>query len=292
MAEWAESRDETWDGANSDRAEIENFTMTLASIIACSAPWRISIDALRQELHSLFGLRPEQLQPEIVSQQRVSPAGAVVLKLDDTPFAVTVHNVPLPIEHWIYGPQPNLYWPEAKLELAEHKAHLRVLVLSEPKNRQELVWITFGLLLLTAAVCRAANSIGVLWCPSDNLHSATHFVESEQQHFRDNTNALDLLIRLVIATGPDGIALATHGLSLFAGREIEFSPMKPSVLKLETMIERVFMVAGHLFLGATEKPGTLAPGDTIGPEGLIVRLDDQGMLVKGPIYRLLPPGTS
>ena len=70
--------------------------MTLAAILACREPWQINIDALRQELQSQFGLRPDQLQEELTTRPGASPGGATVVKLNGTPMAITVHNVPLP----------------------------------------------------------------------------------------------------------------------------------------------------------------------------------------------------
>lgn len=261
---------------------------TLASVLACRAPWRISVDSLRQELESQFGLRPRQLEEELSTRPGDSTSGAVV-KLNGIPLAITVHTVPLPEDHWIYGPQPNLFWPEAKSALSPHKAHMRVLILEEPKSRVELVNYARALLFVTSAVCRAADAIGVLWCPSDNLLSATHFVGSSCNHFRDNIDSMDILVRLVIASSSQGVALATHGLRLYAGREVEFSPMKPTTISLAHMIDRTFMVANHLLNGSTATPGKLEPGDFVGPERLVVQLDELGSLEQGPVYRLLPP---
>ena len=166
--------------------------MTLASILACREPWRINIDALRQELQSQFGLRPNQLQLELSTSPDDSQSGAVVVKLDDTPMAITVHKVPLPMSHWIYGPQPNLFWPDAESALRAHKSHIRILLLEKPKDRRALIYAVVGLNLLATAVCRAADAIGVLWCPSDNLLSAKHFIDSSCRHFEENISPMDI----------------------------------------------------------------------------------------------------
>ena len=264
--------------------------MTLASILACRGPWPISVDSLRRELESQFGLRPRQLEEELSTRPGDTGAGGAVVKLNGIPLAITVHAVPLPEDQWIYGPQPNLFWPKANSELSAHKAHIRVLVLEKPKSRVELVQYTMALGLLTSAVCRAADAIGVLWCPSDNLLSATHFVGSNCNHFQKNILPMDVYVRLVVVNSSNGVALATHGLRSYVGREVEFVPMKPTTISLENMIDRAFMIAETLFIGATETPGKLEPGDVVGPERLVVRLDDKGDLENGPVYRLLPPG--
>jgi hypothetical protein len=197
------------------------------------------------------------------------------------------HAVPLPLDQLTYGPGPNPFWPNAAKDLSPHTAHVRVVSLTEPKDRVELV-IAYGELMnIVSGIANVAKAIGVLWCPADNLLPAQTFISMRDFVLQTNLEPAEIYARLVFVRRDDKISVATHGLRPLIGREIEFTPIRPQDLDPEAMYDRVFQIAKYLIAGATNDPPRFKHGDRVGPEKFRVDLADTGAIAKEPVYLIV-----
>jgi len=184
-------------------------------------------------------------------------------------------------------PPPNLLWPDPLPMLNVHKSHIRIILRHPPTTRKALVVSNDALLFLTAAIVEASNAIGVLWGPSDNLMPGRDFVTSFYRALKRNEPAMDIIARLVFVKTTNALAVATHGLNFLVGREIEFTPTPASTLTPEQMYDRVLQIASYLYIGATDEPRVLRPGELVGPERFRVEVANSGMIANEPIYRIV-----
>jgi hypothetical protein len=293
-------------------SEIHPPKPSFATIIALPEVWKIDLDAMRVILNRNFptwggdeGLTEDPLFKGTLPTETGSEAR--VINFQDYAFIITSHVAPLPIDQLVYGP-PNPLWPNAPKDLAGHKAHVRVILHSKPKDRKNMLAGLSKLKILTVAICESAKAIGVLWCPSDNCMPAAEFT-AFYKWAADTGETININARLVFVNTPQGLAVATHGMNFLIGREIEFTPTPQAICSYEDLYNRILYIAQYLYVGGTNYPKAFENGELVAmpplmgsrpprqprngwlappvPEKYRVELADRGLIAQEPIYRIV-----
>lgn len=232
----------------------------LNAVIASRGAAIPSVDALQVALDRIApGF---EIEERLASQGEASLANlGRVITVAGLTFALLGVAAPLPREHLIYGPVPTLFWPTADQDLAEHTAHVRVLLMDQDGASRPVRERALLLVQITAALCMTMDAIGVLWCASDHLMSAARFVQIATTPESEGQTLEAIWVRLWVDETSEGLRVATHGLTvLTAGLEIELGPSK--ALDLVTLAFRAMQFAHYIGTGRM----TLLPGATVAPE--------------------------
>jgi hypothetical protein len=256
----------------------------LTAIILCKRPASINTDAVHQQLERIApGLPFEEVFGTPVGSREA--AGAVVT-FDGLRMAILGVAAPLAVESLIYGPSPTLFWQTAAQDLANHAAHVRVMVVNPENLGKSITEQARALTVLAAAVCKAAEAVGVLWCASDHLMSANRFVQIATTPQDGGQMLSAIWVRLFAAQTEAGLVVATHGLATFTEAfELEFAPTKS--LDLSTLATRAMQFSHFLITGLM----TLKPGDVAGPENFAVT-EGRSSFEDKPVLRLAMPKNS
>lgn len=254
------------------------------SIILCRGTVSIDAGAVRRQFEEIVpGARLEVALAGSSSGTEGAPKG-VVVSFGGLTAAILATDAPLPIESLIYGPSPTLFWPSAEQDLAEHSAHVRVMLVDDEASGQSPVDRATALARLTAAVCKTQAAVGVLWCAADHLLSAARFVQIATTPEDRGGMLSPIWIRLLVAETDRGLVVATHGLAALTGsREIEFAPTRN--LDLATLATRAIQLSHYLLQG----PQALKEGDVVGPERFTVMTRESGSFEESAVFQLVLP---
>ena len=179
-----------------------------------------------------------------------------------------------------------LVWPDARVKLGTHKAHIIVAAMGAAEGFAKTAGQAGDLTIVTAALCDIAPAIGVYWCSGDVVTKPEHFQQGALGSSIGTPpvdNWLQLrLFKGTLENGRPGVGMMTTGLMPFVGREIEFPPaeLHPSVIA-----QRVIGTAHYLLANGP----VVDHGHTIGisnSEAIRVRHLDRGRFVPRPVYEL------
>jgi hypothetical protein len=214
--------------------------------------------------------------------------GIEMLSLDGVKLSVLVVDTPAPAGVLQSGPFANPLWPNAEKEAARHKAHIVVIGLEDPIDREAAHAKARAVTVVAAALARIVPAIGVTWADGANLVPAAAFLQMTKDIGGAGANAVPFWVRIMLArgeNGPDGkptVKAGTLGLRIFGLRELEYAaaPLDPGFL-----MQHAYSIAEYLLRSGKR----LADGETIGVEGearFAVSLADAGDFVSSPIARL------
>ena len=214
--------------------------------------------------------------------------GIEMLSLNGEMLSVLVVDAPAPAAILQPGPFPNPLWPNAEKEAAQHKAHILVVGLENPVDREAALAKARTVTLVTAAIARLVPAIGMSWIDGANLVRAAGFVEITKSIGQPGANAVPLWVRIMLATGDAGprgepmLKAGTTGLRIFGLRELEYAatPFDPSFV-----VPHAYSIAEYLLASGKR----LADGETIGAEGRTrfrVSHADTGNFISFPVARL------
>lgn len=249
--------------------------LDLTTIIACREATDIDLGAIRNALRKLA---PAAILADALGD--VPPGTGALVSFNGLSMGILSFSSCLEVEALDYGPCPNFLWMSAKKDLADHRAHIRVMVTGNVTTREELIAAARALTLLTAAVTQVVPATGVLWCASDNLLPPTRFVASARALAENGLTPADIWVRLVAANLPDGLVVGTHGLVAYANRELEFAPTRK--LDFGKLGMRIMQMALYLIDSGAE----LKDGDSIGPENFRVAREEHAYFDPYPVYAL------
>ncbi len=218
--------------------------------------------------------------------------GIEMLSLNGEKLSVLVVDAPAPLAILQPGLFPNLLWPNAERETAHHEAHIRVIGLEDPVDRDTALAKARTVTLVAAAIARLVPAIGVDWVDGANLMRATGFIEVTKNIGQPGTNAVPFWVRIMLAKGNSGprgqpmLKAGTTGLRIFKLRELEYeaAPFDPSFI-----MPHAYSIAEYLLTSGKR----LADGETIGAESqrrFRISYADTGDFVSFPITRLAAEG--
>jgi len=214
--------------------------------------------------------------------------GIEMLSLDGVKLSVLVVDTPAPAGVLQSGPFANPLWPNAEKEAARHKAHIVVVGLEDPIDREAAHAKARAVTVTAAALARIVPAIGVTWVDGANLVPSAAFLQMTKDIGGAGANAVPFWVRIMLARGenaPDGkptVKAGTLGLRIFGLRELEYAaaPLDPGFI-----MQHAYSIAEYLLRSGKR----LADGETIGVEGearFAVSLADAGDFVSSPIARL------
>jgi hypothetical protein len=93
-------------------------------------------------------------------------------------------------------------WPNAAAEAAQHKAHIVIMGLKDPVDREAALAKARAVTLLAAAIARVVPAIGVDWADGANLVKAAAFATMTEKIAQPDGNAVMFWVRLMFANGP------------------------------------------------------------------------------------------
>jgi hypothetical protein len=211
-----------------------------------------------------------------------------MLSLYGVKLSVLVVDTPAPPGVLQSGPFANPLWPNAEKEAARHKAHIVVIGLEDPIDREAAHAKARAVTVVAAALARIVPAIGVSWVDGANLVPAAAFLQMTKDIGSAGANAVPFWVRIMLARGDNGpggkptVKAGTLGLRIFGLRELEYAaaPLDPGFL-----MQHVYSTAEYLLRSGKR----LADGETIGVEGearFAISLADAGDFVSSPIARL------
>lgn len=213
--------------------------------------------------------------------------GIEMLSLDDEKLSVLIIDAPAPAAILQPGPFANPLWPKAEQEAAHHKAHIVIVGLQDPIDREAALTKARAVTLLAAAIAPLVSAIGVTWVDGANLVSAATFARVTQNIGQPGANAVPFWVRVMLAQGPGSrserlMKAGTLGLQIFGLRELEYAaaPLDPGFI-----MQHAYSTSEYLLSSGKR----LADGETIGVEGqerFTIAHADAGDFVSFPVARL------
>ena len=246
-----------------------------------------SFSQLQQEL--------KRLAPDAVLGNWTGPIsdpaadpGTEMLSLNGEKLSVLVVDASAPAAILQPGPFPNPLWPNAEKEASHHKAHILVIGLENPVDREAALAKARAVTLLATAIVRLVPTIGVDWSDGANLMRAAAFIEATKKIGQPGANAVPFWVRIMLAKGDAGprgepmLKAGTTGLRIFGLRELEYAAtsLDPSFI-----VPHAYSIVEYLLTSSKR----LADGETIGVEGetgFSISHADTGDFVSFPIARL------
>jgi hypothetical protein len=214
--------------------------------------------------------------------------GIEMLSLNGEKMSVLVINSPAPESIIQAGSFPNPVWPNAEKESAKHQAHIIVIGLEDPVDRDAGLAKARAVTLLARAIAPIVPAIGVTWVNGANLVKAETFIGMTEKIGQPGVNAVMFWVRLMLAKGPprstgaQTIIAGTSGLRIFGLREIEYAPAQ---LDPGFIMQHAYSVSEYLIRSGKR----LSNGETIGVGGhadFTIAHADKGSFSSFPIVRL------
>lgn len=213
--------------------------------------------------------------------------GIEMLSLNDEKLSVLVIDAPAPAAILQPGAFPNPLWPNAEREAAHHKAHILVVGLENPVDREAALAKARIVTLVTVAIARLVPAIGVSWADGANLVRAAGLFEMTKNIGQPGANAVPFWVRIMLAKGDSGprgepmLKAGTTGLRIFGLRELEYAatPLNPGFI-----VPHAYSTAEYLLTSGKR----LADGETIGVGGekrFSISHADTGDFIAFPIAR-------
>jgi hypothetical protein len=260
---------------------IDQFaSIDQTTIIPCKSSAVINLDTIKTELQKIAPAA--ELKDDLAGPASGVPdsSGGYLVSYDGISMAILSFTRPLPVDTLVYGPSPNFFWPTAENDLSSHATHVRVLVTQQIKTRAEFIAAAKALTYLTAAVCKAVPAMAVLWCAADHLLSVERYLLIATAPESPGKTFAPIWVRILAANTPEGVVVATHGLSGFAGREIEFAPN--SKFDFATLGMRTMQMS-HLLIESAVEWGN---GEIVAPERFRVTIPASEKFYGSPAYSL------
>jgi hypothetical protein len=224
-----------------------------------------------------------------------SDPGIEMLSLNGESLSVLVVDTPADAAILQSGPFVNPLWPNAEREAAQHKAHILVVGLEDPVDREAALAKARAVTWVTAAIARLVPAIGVSWADGANLVRAAAFAEMTKGIGQPGANVVPFWMRIMLAkagAGPRGkptIKAGTLGLRIFGLRELDYAaaPLDPRFI-----MQHAYSIAEYLLRSGKR----LGDGETIGVEGesetkFAISHNDVGEFGSFPVARLtISPG--
>jgi hypothetical protein len=249
-------------------------------------PVKLSFGQLQAEL--------KRIAPQAVLEGwdgPIDPAtdpGIEMLSLNGEKLSVLVVDAPAPPAVLQPGPFANPLWPNAEKEAANHKAHIVVIGLEDPIDRDAALAKARAVTLLAAAIARLVPAIGATWADAANLVRAAAFTEMTKSIGQPGGNAVPFWVRIMLARGDAGpggkptTKAGTLGLRIFGLRELEYAP---APLDPGFILQHAYSTSEYLLSSGRR----LADGETIGAGGqaaFAISHADAGDFVSFPVARL------
>jgi Domain of unknown function (DUF4261) len=189
------------------------------------------------------------------------------------------------------GPFRNPLWPNAEQEASQHKAHILVMGLKDPPDREAALVKARAVTWVTAALARLVPVVGVSWADGANLVSAAAFAAIIKNNFsQPSRNAVPFWVRIKIAKADDGpqgeplMTIGTLGLRIFGLRELEYAAVPPNPV---SMMEHAYAVAEYLLRsGKHLDDGETIGGNGEGEMGFAISLHGDSQFGPSPVARL------
>lgn len=211
---------------------------------------------------------------------------ALIIELNGIKMAVMAIPQPAPGFSSYQSDGPNLLWPSVEADLARHNAHVSVVAGGEVEGRDLCIAFATAVTFVSAAILALSKPIGVYWPAGENFVTADTFIDAAEGFARGEGPPVLAWIRLYAGQDKDGIALSTHGLRPFAGRELDFAPSKR---QLGELMQYALSISHYLVSSGT----AFRDGETIGPDdqaSFAIALRINGRMGVGPVYELAAPG--
>jgi hypothetical protein len=209
-----------------------------------------------------------------------------VLSVAGVALAVMFVDAPLPEPSYGDALRLDRIWPkDAANAMRAHRAHV-VVGMAQEINPKTALAEASAVTLLAAALSELLPAMAMIWVTAASITSPP----SLRTHAQRLATAvpLDIWTQLEWLDGPptaDGkrtLAVLTHGLRPFVGRELEFAP-RP--LDPPTIALRVLGTCEYLIINGP----VIKDGDTLGvseSEAIRIRLRDRGQRPGVAIYEL------
>ena len=135
-----------------------------------------------------------------ITDHTIDP-GIETLSLNGEKISVLVVDAPAPASVLHPGPFPNIGWPNAEIEAAHHKAHIVIIGLEDPVDREAILAKARAVTLMAAAIARLVPAIGVTWVDGAHLMKAESFIKKTETIGQPGANAVPIWVRVMIAQG-------------------------------------------------------------------------------------------
>ena len=266
-----------------ESSEPEKFM----AMIALARPTPISMQMLIAAIKRRFPDFKGRIMPVGGDGPEDASGNTHMLLLGNSRLVLMSIDAPMPPGHLNSAiAAAELVWPDARVKLETHKAHIIVAAMGAAESFAKVAGQAGDLTIVTAALCDIAPALGVYWCSGDVVTKPEHFQQGALGS-SIGTPPVDNWLQLrffkeTLANGRPGVGMTTTGLMPFVGREIEFPPVElhPSVIA-----QRVIGTAHYLLANGP----VVDHGHTIGisnSEAIRVRHLEGGRFVPRPVYEL------
>jgi hypothetical protein len=272
--------------SEADMTNLETQKPQFTAALLLEKPVKLSFSQLQAEVKRLA---PQSLLGDWdgpITDPAVDP-GIEMLSIDGEKLSVLVVDAPAPAGVLEAGPFLNPLWPNAETEAA-HKAHIVIVGLQDPTDRDAALAKARAVTLIAAAIARLVPAVGATWADAANLVRASAFVEMTKDIGQPDGNAVPFWVRIMLAKGEAKLfgkptmSAATLGLRIFGSRELEYAP---AALDPGFLIQHAYSIAEYLLTSGRR----LADGETLGVEGeaeFTISHADAGDFVPVPVARL------
>jgi hypothetical protein len=259
------------------------------SYVALSMPPTFDAQTIFDALKAVCATAPAEIT--IAQASLKESKQGFILSVNGVDVVVLSMPEPLPFDAYDAAASGSMLWREAKPQLGQNKAHVVVATMREAKTHPEALAGAFAVTIVSAAVIRLTQAIGVIFNPALTAFPAQVFhdmaVELAQKRQIPEMLwvSLDFLRGPNTASGQPTVGLNTMGLFPFIGREIEFDPVPWAPGEVA---QRVVGLCQYLILNGL----VIKDGDTVGntnEEKLRVSYA-QGTRLPAPVLKITAVG--
>jgi len=260
---------------------------TFVAMLALSRPELPTAEAIIAELKKRAPRFADGLRAVRPAETPAAAGQALTFAAGNRLLSVMLIDKPLPDGTLDEAIKADLVWPEAKEEIATHRAHVIVGCVANAEGHGPAVETAGLVTAMAAAVAALTPTIGIYWSTGNTVTEAARFQQIADSFFEGNAPVtvwvqLLLLPSLPTAKGERTLAAVTQGLQPFVGREIEF---QPTTLPPATIAQRVIGACIYLL----NKGPVLRDGDTLGvshEERIRVAYANSGQRPSVPVLRM------
>jgi Domain of unknown function (DUF4261) len=231
------------------------------SYVALSVQATFDAQAIVSALEAVCDAAPVEIS---VAQANLKESKqGFILSVNGVDVVVLSMPEPLPFDAYDAAASGSMLWREAKPMLAQNKAHVVVATLRDATSHPEALAGAFAVTVVSAAVIKLTQAIGVIFnpaltaFPAQSFHDVAVELAQKRQIPEMLWVSLDFLRGPNTASGQPTVGLSTMGLFPFIGREIEFDPVpwQPG-----EVAQRVLGLCQYLILNGL----VIGDGDTVG----------------------------
>jgi hypothetical protein len=177
----------------------------------------------------------------------------LIMKLENAVILVGIITQPIPAEDLNYSLEISGFWPQAKEEVAAHRAHVVVTVLSQVDTKLDMYKMFTK---VAASVLTHSNSVGI-YIGSQTLVLPKMFFVDVAAHMSDKDLPLYNWIYFGIQIDNDRRSGYTYGLREFGFDEIEILNSQKTT---DEVLALLFNISHYVIQNNIE----IKPGDTFG----------------------------